>query len=115
MSEIRLAQELVERRESDLQGLLGCEEVRNLTFLSEGLVKLLNITDSVFLDTSVLLNGTFTFRGATSWMRDYAKRNGEFNLYSVARIHDAYETSADRRIDMERGPILIKEKEKLGK
>ena len=100
MSEIRLAQELVESRELNLQGLLRCEEVRNLKFLSEGLVRLLNTTDSVFLDTSVLLNGTFTFRGVTSWMRNYANKNGEFNLYSVSRIHHAHETSADRRIDM---------------
>ncbi|HLC37294.1 MAG TPA: hypothetical protein VJJ53_00770 [Candidatus Nanoarchaeia archaeon] len=96
----KLSPELVNQSEANLQDLLRCEEVRNLRFLSKGLVRLLDITDNVFLDTNILLNGTFTFRDPTSWMRDYTNQSGEFNLYSVSRIHHAYETSTDIRIDM---------------
>ncbi len=109
MEQVDLAPGLVSQSEANLQDLLQCREVQDLRFLSEGLVRLLDECDSVFLDTSVLLNGTFTFRVSPNWMKSYFNKRGEFNLHSLSSVHLAYERGRDGRIDLDELYMVIGE------
>lgn len=87
--------------EANMWDLLRCKEVSGLKFLSEGLARLLDEGDYIFLDTSVLLHGVVCFTTPRDWMNDYRNKRHDFNVISLSKVHYAHERGTDGRINLE--------------